>query len=48
MDEEKDKFTEREVKLIKYIRDIEHGEIRIIVQNKQPIRIEEMKRSILI
>lgn len=39
-------LSDREEKLIKIIRDIEYGEIKIIVQEKQPIRIEELKRSI--
>ncbi|KGG81047.1 ATP-dependent DNA helicase RuvA [Caloranaerobacter azorensis H53214] len=39
-------INEREKKLIEMIREIGYGEIRIIVQDKQPIRIEELKKSI--
>lgn len=39
-------LTEREEKLIQLIRKIEYGEIKIIVQNNQPIRVEEVKKSI--
>jgi len=39
-------LTEREENLIRLIRNIEYGEVKIIVQNKQPIRVEEVKKSI--
>ena len=39
-------LNEKEKKLIKMIRNIEYGEIKIIIQDKTPIRIEELKRSI--
>lgn len=41
-----DNINEREKKLIELIRDTEHGEIKVIIQDKQPIRIEEIKKSI--
>lgn len=37
---------EREIKLIEIIRSIGHGELRVIIQDKKPIRIEELKKSI--
>lgn len=40
------KLTSREKKLIELIRNTEFGEINIIVQNSEPIRVEELKRSI--
>lgn len=39
-------LTSREKKLIELIRSMEFGEINIIVQNSEPIRVEELKRSI--
>lgn len=39
-------LTSREKKLIEIIRSMEFGEINIIVQNSEPIRVEELKRSI--
>ena len=39
-------FSEKEKKLIQMIRNIEYGEIRVIIQDRTPIRIEELKRSI--
>lgn len=39
-------ISEKEKKLIELIRDTEYGEIKIIIQDKQPIRIEEIKKSI--
>ncbi len=39
-------LTEREEKLLRLIRKIEYGEIKIIIQDKQPVRVEETKKSI--
>lgn len=39
-------LTEKEINLLKLIRNIEYGEIKIIIQDKQPIRVEELKKSI--
>ena len=39
-------LTEKEVNLLKLIRNTEYGEIKIIIQDKQPIRVEELKKSI--
>lgn len=40
------KLSEKEKKLIELIRNIEYGEIKVIIQDKLPIRIEELKKSI--
>ena len=40
------KLNEKEERLIQIIRDLNFGEIKIIVQDGNPIRIEEMKKSI--
>ncbi|WP_352406889.1 hypothetical protein [Acetoanaerobium noterae] len=39
-------LTERERKLIHLIREVGHGEIKVIIQDNCPIRIEELKKSI--
>jgi hypothetical protein len=39
-------LTTREANLIRIIRSIKYGEIKIIVQEGQPIRVEEIKKSI--
>jgi hypothetical protein len=39
-------ITEKEKKLLELIREIEYGEIKIIIQGKQPIRVVETKKSI--
>jgi hypothetical protein len=39
-------LNSKEKKLLQLIRNTEHGEIKIIVQDKQPIRIEEIRKSI--
>ena len=38
--------NEKEIHLLKIIRELQFGEIKIIVQDGQPIRIEEMKKTI--
>ncbi|AOY78297.1 ATP-dependent DNA helicase RuvA [Clostridium formicaceticum] len=39
-------MTEKEKKLINLIRKIGHGEIKVIIQDSCPIRVEEFKKSI--
>jgi len=46
MDTEKFVPTEKERKLLELIRSIEHGEIRVVIQDSIPIRVEELKKSI--
>ncbi len=41
-----EKLTEKEKKLIRIIREINYGEIKVVIQDKQPVRIEEVKKSI--
>jgi hypothetical protein len=40
------KHTEREEKLLRLIRDLQFGEIHIYVADGQPVRAEEIKKSI--
>ena len=46
--EEKGKstYTEKEKKLLQLIRELKFGEIRICVADGQPVRAEEIKRSV--
>ena len=39
-------LTKAERQLIELIRSLEYGEIRIMVKDEKPIRIEEIRRSI--
>ncbi len=39
-------LTEKEKRIIRILREINYGEIIIVVQDKQPVRIEEVKKSI--
>ncbi len=39
-------FSDNEKNLVRLIRKIGHGEIRVIIQDKIPIRVEEFKKSI--
>ena len=38
--------NEKEKKLIELIRKVEYGDLKIIVQDQHPIRVEEIKKSI--
>ena len=40
------KLTEKEKKVIEQIRTVDYGEIRVIVNDGVPVRIEEVKKSI--
>lgn len=40
------KKSEKEEKLLSIIREVKYGEIRIIIQDGLPIRIEELRKSI--
>ena len=42
----KSSLTKAEIELIKAIRSLDFGEIRIIIKDKRPIRIEEIRKSI--
>lgn len=42
----KEEVTEREAKLLKLIRSTKFGELKIIIQDQEPIRVEEVKKSI--
>ena len=39
-------LTKAERQLIELIRSIEYGELRIMVKDEKPIRVEEIRRSI--
>ncbi|PKM79519.1 MAG: DUF2292 domain-containing protein [Firmicutes bacterium HGW-Firmicutes-13] len=39
-------LNEKERKLILLIRNIKYGEIRVIIQDEMPVRVEELKKSI--
>lgn len=45
-EEFKKTIDEKEMHLLDIIRQLQFGEIKIIVQDGQPIRIEELKKSI--
>ena len=45
-DKNKNQNTEKEEKLLQLIRDLKFGEIHIYVANGQPVRAEEIKRSV--
>ncbi len=46
MKEENKKLDSKEENLIELIHNIKYGEIKIIVQDGLPIRVEELKKSI--
>ena len=40
------KLSEKEEKMIRLLRDVPFGEVRIILTDGQPVRIEEVRKSI--
>lgn len=40
------RLTEKEIHLLKFIRELGFGEVRIFVADGQPVRAEEIKKSI--
>ena len=43
---EKLELSEREKKLIRLIRELQFGELRVCVADSQPVRLEEVRKSI--
>ena len=43
---EKVQLSEKEEKLIRLIRDLKFGELRLFVADSQPVRLEEVRKSI--
>ncbi len=41
-----ERLSEKEKKLIRILREIDYGEAKIVVKDKQPVRIEEVTKSI--
>ena len=40
------RLTEKEEKMIRLLRDVQYGEIRVFLTEGQPVRIEEVRKSI--
>jgi len=45
-DNSKMDLSEKERKLVRLIRELAYGEIKLIIQDKVPVRVEEFKKSI--
>ena len=43
---EKMQLSEKEEKLIRLIRELKFGELRLFIADSQPVRLEEVKKSI--
>ncbi len=43
---EKMQLSEKEEKLIRLIRDLKFGELRLFIADSQPVRLEEVRKSI--
>ena len=39
-------INDKEKKLLSYIRRLEYGEVRVVVQDGHPIRLEEIKKTV--
>lgn len=47
-EEKKQEYTAQEKKVIELMRTVGYGEIRVILNDGRPVRVEEIKKSILI
>ena len=45
---DKYKLSEQEEKIIEFVRGINCGEIRIVINDGKPIRIEEIRKSLIL
>ena len=45
-EQKKPNISEKEEKLLDILRNIKYGEIKVIMQDGHPVRVEEIKRSI--
>lgn len=41
-------FSEAEKQLIRMIRELKYGEIRVIIQDGKPVRAEDIKKSVVL
>jgi hypothetical protein len=41
-------FNTAEKQLIRMIRELNYGEIRVIVQDSKPVRVEEIEKSVVL
>ena len=39
-------LSEQEQKIIELMRGIDYGELRIVINNSKPVRVEEIKKSV--
>ena len=46
MEKKELQLSEQEAKIIELVRSLDYGELRIIVNSKKPVRVEEIKKSI--
>lgn len=46
MDDVKKTITDKEAKLLQLIKEIQYGEVHIYIVDGQPVRAEEIKKSI--
>ena len=44
--EETIRLSEKEAKLIRLIRELKFGELRLFIADSQPVRLEEVRKSI--
>ena len=47
-DREKDTFSDHEKKVIAILREIKYGEVKVVVQDGVPVRVDEIRKSIKI
>ena len=45
---EKTEISKQEAKILDYVRAVEYGEIRIVINGGKPVRVEEIRKSIML
>ena len=45
---EKTEISKQEAKILDFVRSVDYGEIRIVINNGKPVRVEEIRKSIML
>ena len=45
---EKNEISKQEAKILDFVRSVDYGEIRIVINGGKPVRVEEIRKSIML
>ena len=46
--EENEELTRQEEKILYYLRSVDYGEVRIVINGGKPVRVEEIRQSFML